>query len=116
MTTFSIGAVLSVTTGRTLAPVDEIHALLDYLTGDALMTHQLGRAITECQPDVRRQHPDLAAVEVPEFAGEEHVHRWVSEQSSRFGASRDVRPVPPGVHVFRDPLAELAEMLHGGER
>ena len=111
--TFSLGAVLSVITGRLLTEMSEVQALLDHMTGDVLFTHQIPRAMDECQPHLRRQHPDLAALAVPEFDGERHVRLWVQGQVATFGTQRDVEPLPEGVHVYRDPIAELVEKMGG---
>jgi hypothetical protein len=113
---FHIGDILSVTTGRLVAPnhMQAIYELLDFMTGDSNFTHQLPRVSQECAPELLRQHPDLANVEVPDEFGEpigESVDAWLAEQVATYGVWRDVAPLPRGVHVARDPLAELAEMV-----
>jgi hypothetical protein len=113
MRTFDLGDVLSVTTGRLVSRrgVDAMYDLLGYMTGDTLWTHQLPRAWEECSPALLAQHPDLADVPVPdEFDGEEHVWRWLAEQVTRYGKSREVRPLDPADHTSIDPLAELRMM------
>lgn len=107
---FHLGDVLSVTTGRLVAPghIGAVHALLDYLTGDTLFTHQLPRAMDECQPDLLRQHPQLADVPVPEsFDGEAHVLAWLAEQVAEHGEHLDVAPLSPGEHARIHPVDEL---------
>lgn len=104
---FDLGAILTVATGIVLAPVADVHELLDYMTGDQLFTHQLPRAMGECAPELLRQHPDLAAVDVPEFDGEASVLRWLDGQVARFGPRRAVTPLREGDHTRIDPIAEL---------
>jgi hypothetical protein len=110
---FHIGDILSITTGRLVAPghMSAVHEILDWMTGDALFTHQLPRASDECAPALRSQHPDLGAVEAPEFADPAHVDRWLGEQVDRFGEHRDVAPLAGGEHAVIDPIAELATMM-----
>jgi hypothetical protein len=107
---FGLGAVLSVTTGRVLAPVADIHEVLDFLTGDKLFTHQLPRAMCEVAPVVRAAHPELAGIEAPDFGNDGAVYSWVAEQVARFGPSVTLTAAPEA-HVVREPLAELAEMM-----
>lgn len=112
---FHLGAILSVTTGHLLAPsgISGVHELLDFMTGDTLFTHQLPRACDECAPALLAQHPQLAGIGVPEFTDPADVDPWVTRQAGRFGEQLPVAPLAPGVHEFKGPLTELAEMLGG---
>ncbi len=112
---FHLGDVLSVTTGRLVSPngVGGIYNILDWMTGESLMTHQLPRASRECEGPLLAQHPDLAAVVVPEdFGGsKERVMSWLAEQVAIFGEYREVAPLAAGDHTRIDPLTEL-RMMH----
>lgn len=108
---FHLGDVLSITTGRLVAPghVGAVYDLLSFMTGDNLFTHQLARAADECEPDLLRQHPQLAEIELPEqFEDEDHVETWLAEQAARYGEHLDVIPLARGDHTDIDPLQELA--------
>jgi hypothetical protein len=61
---FHIGDVLSIIPGRLISPdhVGGVYNILNWMTGDNLMTHQLPRASRECEPYLREQHPDLTSV------------------------------------------------------
>ena len=61
MKQFHISDVLSVTTGRLVSSrhIDGIYEILNFLTGDELFTHQLPRAMRECEPWLRMQFPQL---------------------------------------------------------
>jgi len=63
MKLFHIGDVLSVTTGRLVSSrhMEGIYELLNFLTGDNLFTHQLPRAMRECEPWLKTQYPQLMA-------------------------------------------------------
>lgn len=109
-----LGDVLSITTGRFFAPggFGDVHALLDFMTGDTLFTHQIPRACEECAPALLRQFPVLAEVQVPaEFPDTAAVDRWLAERVAEYGEHFDVAPLGEGEHEHRNPLAELAEML-----
>ena len=108
---FPLGVVLSVTTGILLAPFDELHEFLDFMTGDKLMTHQLPRATQECAPVLLRRHPHLASAVPPEsFTGRSDVERWVAEQARRLGEGVTVATLDPDDHTEIDPLVELQMM------
>ena len=104
---FHLGDILSITTGRLVSPrhMDGIYDLLNFMTGDSLFTHQLPRA---CEGPLLAQHPDLAAIEVPEeFSGEEGVRAWLAEQVARYGETRKVAPLHADDHTRIDPLTEM---------
>lgn len=113
---FHLGDVLTVTTGCLVSRdhVGGIYNILNWMTGDNLFTHQLPRAMDECQPHLKAQHPDLADVQVPEFDGDDRdeikaeVEAWLAAQVARFGEFRDVAPLNAGDHTVIDPLTELA--------
>jgi hypothetical protein len=113
--TFHLGDILSVTTGRLVSPrhMEGVHDILDWMTGDSLMTHQLPRAMDECQGPLLAQHQDLAAVEVPDDFGdsEEAVRSWLAEQVTAYGETREVAPLAGGEHARIDPIAELRTMI-----
>lgn len=106
--THSLGAILSVTTGRLLAPMSEVHALLDRMTGDVLYTHQLPRAAGECAPELLRQHPHLDGIEVPTLVSPDDYLDWVAAQEQRYGQELAVAPLDPADHTVIDPLSEMS--------
>ena len=109
---FSLGDVLCVSTGRLVSRrgMDAVYDVLNFLTRDNLFTHQLPRALRECQPWVIRQHPQLAAVDAS-AVNAENLETWLLEQEARFGSTLQLEPIPRDDHTVRDPLAEIAEMV-----
>jgi len=109
---FSLGDVLCVSTGRLVSRrgMDAVYDVLNFLTRDNLFTHQLPRALRECQPWVIRQHPQLAAVDAS-AVNAENLETWLLEQEARFGSTLQPEPIPRDDHTVRDPLAEIAEMV-----
>ena len=109
--TFHLGDILSVTTSRLVSPrhIDGVYDILNWMTGDDLMTHQLPRASRECEGPLLAQHPDLAAVVVPDgFGGSgERVEAWLAEQVAIYGEFREVTPLPAEDHTSIDPLDEM---------
>lgn len=109
---FHIGDILTVTTGIFCAPtgVGAIYNILGWMTGDDLMTHQLPRAGRECEADLKRQHPDLAAIVMPKFSGEAEGRAWLAEQVGIYGETRPVAPLAAADHTAIDPIAEAKMM------
>jgi len=115
---FHIGDVLSITTGKLLAPsgMDGIYSILNYMTNDNLFTHQLPRAMRECAPYLARQYPDLPNEEsdLPDFNGsKEAVTTYVQQQAVRFGEYLEVEPIPQDDHTYKDPITEAMELTSG---
>lgn len=104
---FSLGAVLSVTTGRLLCPLSELYDILGFMVDESLFTHQLPRVSRECEGPLLEQHPALRAVRVPDFDDEPAVHAWIAEQEAKYGAVLDVAPLTPENHTRIDPITEL---------
>ena len=118
--TFHLGDILSVTTSRLVSPrhIDGVYDILNWMTGDNLMTHQLPRACGECEGPLLTQHPDLAAIVTPETFGddpEQGVARWLAEQVAIYGETREVAPLAAEDHTVIDPLDELRAMKPDAE-
>lgn len=112
---FHLGDVLTVVTGRLLAPrgMAAVYDILCYMTQDDLYTHQLPRAREECAPDLLRQHPHLAEVTLGEVSPD-NVTQVLEGLSAEYGETLPVTPLPPHVHEYIDPASELAEKVHPG--
>lgn len=117
--TFHIGDILTVTTGKLVSPrhVDGIYDILNFMTGDSLFTHQLPRGMDECEPSLRAQFPDLAAIEITDdFGGsEERVKAWLAGQVAIHGETREVAPLHEDEHTRMDPITELHKMAPHAE-
>lgn len=110
---FHIGDILSITSGKLVSPthIGGVYGILGWMSGESLMTHQLPRVSEECAPFLKAQHPDLAAVVVPDTVNsEESLLFWLAEQTAIYGESRPVRPLRPEDHTEIDPFAEIAMM------
>jgi hypothetical protein len=112
VSTHHLGAILTVTTAIFVCPngVGGIYGLLNHMTSDNLMTHQLPRAADECRPHLLARYPQLADVQPPEFTDEAHVWRWLAEQCEQFGTWFEVTPMDAADHTVIDPVTELQMM------
>lgn len=113
---FDLADILSITTGRLLSHqhMGGVYEILNHLTGDDLMTHQLPRAADTCRPALIEQHPFLADLTPPD--GDVPLDRlmaWLAEAEEQYGYRLPVAPLAVWVH--RNPIEELVEMV-GADR
>ena len=114
---FHLGDVLSITTDCLVSPhhMDGVYDILNFMTGDNLFTHQLPRASDECKPYLLAQFPQLAEVDASSVNGENHV-QWLAKQVDKYGEMCEVKPIPKGAHQFKNPIAEVVEMMGGPKK
>ena len=112
MRTFHLGDILSVTTGKLIAPggIGAIYDILNYMTTDNLFTHQIPRACRECSPWLLRQHPQLSEIIVPTLDANTW-RAWLDEQVRKYGERLPVDPIPADDHDRKDPIQEVQEMV-----
>lgn len=110
---FHIGDLITVVEGHLVSPdhMTGIYNVVDFVTGQEHMTHQLPRAAREVTPWLLEQHPWLADITVPDgLGGEAGVREWLAPVIEQYGERHEVRPLPDGAYVGREPIAELQEM------
>jgi hypothetical protein len=122
---FHLGDLLSITDGRLLSPtgMGGVHRLVDFVTGEQHMTHQLPRTCDVVKAELLRQHSWLADVEPhwvmrdddpddPPGPMEQKVTvlEALWKLCAEYGEFHDVHPMPFGAYVGREPIAELQEM------
>ena len=134
---FHISDVLSVTTGRLVSSrhMDGIYEILNFLTGDNLFTHQLPRAMRECEPWLKSQFPylmpdspqmatllerlksDLAKAGQDRAKIQHVIFKWVGDvrQEAKPGeVLPEMLPVykmGEGMHTHIDPITEAQAMV-----
>lgn len=93
---FHLGDLLSITDDRLLSPdlIDGVYNILNWMTGDQLMTHQLPLAADAMKPDLLQQHPWLAEITVPDLHGEAEVVTWLATAVAEHGEQHEVAPAP----------------------
>lgn len=111
---FALAPILTVTTGKLLCEIGELYDILNFMTGDNLMTHQLPRAARACEPELLRQHPRLLT-EAPDYLNtKETVEFWVSGVASvmkpRTAWPWGLKVKPLDTWELKNPLIELQEM------
>jgi hypothetical protein len=109
--TFPLADILSITTGRLLSRrhMDGIYDILNFMTGDNLMTHQLPRAAGACRGPLLEQHPQLDGVEPPDGIDVPDLMAWLTNAEREYGESLPVAPAAGWEH--RDPVEELCDKV-----
>ena len=83
---FPIGHVLSVTTGKLLAPIDNLYKILDYMTGESLYTHELPEYSNKVKPYIFERYPELKEVD-DSSVNRDNWEMWLKEQEDKYGKS-----------------------------
>lgn len=110
---FHVADLVTITDGRLLSPrhMAAVYDVIDFVTGQPHMTHQLPRAMGTVRPELLRQHPWLADVEIPDgLSRMADVKAWAAWAAETYGEMHEVEQMPDGAYVGRDPIAELREM------
>lgn len=113
---FHLGDILSITTHALVSPdhMNGVYNILNHLTGDNLMTHQLPAAADQMTPVLVAQFPELAAIEAPEFADQEHVETWLAEQAAIYGEWHEVTAPTSAFWGEHDAMQEAVDMVGPG--
>ena len=113
---FHLGHILSITTDRLLSleGISGVYKIVDFMTGETHMTHQLPRAANACKPYLHRQFPWLKSIAVPTDISESNLQDFLSALASDpdiGGEWHQVSPIPAGEYTPMDPMEELFGML-----
>lgn len=112
---YGLDDILSITTGRLLSRrhMTGLYDILNHMTGDSLMTHQLPRAATVCGPVLLDQHPQLRGVTPPkgDDITQEELFAWLDRAEEEYGKTLPVQPVAPDAWESRNPIEELIDMV-----
>lgn len=108
--------LLSVTTGVLLSHdhIGGVYRVLNFLTDDSLMTHQLPAAVEVMRPVLLRQLPWLESLAAPKGVTTEELLAWRDWAETEYGTEHEVTAEPSawGEH---DPIQDLVDMV-GPER
>lgn len=117
---FHLGDILSITTGYLVSPdhIDGIYEILDFLTGDELMSHQLPLAVTAVESALFEQLPFLRNIVIEKgfkFEAPEEVTWWLEDLTQTYGEYHTVSAVPQlwGAH---DSMKDFLEVRAKGRK
>jgi hypothetical protein len=107
---FTLGQVLSVTTGRLVCTMEGLYSIMNFLTGENLFTHQLVRAFDPCKKYVFEQYPGLTGVDVSDVNKDNYMEK-LSKLAEVYGDVFQLSPMPKGYYEPKDAIVELSEMV-----
>lgn len=112
---FHIGDVLSITTGNlvSLDHIQGVYNILDWMTGEPLMTHQLGRASDVCKSVLEESFPVLAAVVFPTYlvgGDKDAIFTWVDTQGVLYGEWWSVPKLEECLYEVQSPFLEYIQI------
>jgi len=107
---FSLGQILSITHEKLMCSMGGVYEILNFMTQDNLYTHQLPRASRECKPWILRQHSRLMEISL-EDVNKDNWRDTLNVLEEEYGASLEIEAIPRDDHDFKEPLAELEEMV-----
>lgn len=109
---FKLEEVISAVRGVLLCDIGQIYEVLNFLTGDDLMTHQLPRAGKDVQPSVFAQHPFLKDLDLSRI----NKDTWKQELDLlKKEWPNELELTPMKDYMPKDPLEEIIEMKGGSE-
>lgn len=103
---FHIGAVLSITGERLVAPMDDVYAILNFLTNSELWTHQLPNAARKAKPWVLQQYPALASVD-DSGVTRDNWREWLAKQVEQYGETLEIEQMPPDDQLTTNPFRDI---------
>jgi hypothetical protein len=107
---FTTAAVLSAVMGRLLCEITKVYEVLTFLTGRGVYTHELGVAGELCYPEVLRQHPRLAEIDVSEVTPDNWREKLVQFELV-LGQTLSLTPIGWNVFAEKSPLDTLTEIV-----
>lgn len=112
---FPIDAVMSTVTGILVCEdgIGCVYEVLNWMTGESVMTHQIPRISREAQPVLLAMYPEMqAAIDEAEQVNGQNWREWLVTWTGRYGASIAVPVMNIAEHERIDPISELAEHAH----
>lgn len=108
--TFSLGTVLSMTTGTLLCSVEDLYAIASHLVGRDVFTHELPSCFRQCREPLLAQHPQLRAVTAEEVT-RDNWQQWLNGWIEQYGDSFEVAALESSDITNKHPLQTLAEVM-----
>ncbi len=106
---FHIGDVLSIVTGKVLSYdlMAGIYRILEFMTGDNLMTHQVVLAGEIARAVILEEYPELRTIDASRV-DTTNWREFVEVQSEKYGEFLVVPKIKNWVH--KDPIQEFIDM------
>jgi hypothetical protein len=107
---FTTGEIITAGLKKLCCPKDRLYAVMNFLTGDDLFSHQFPRAFQACEPWVKKQHPWLLELDESQ-CNPETWKEWLAEAERLFGKEHELEPLPLDLWKHCDPIKEAIELM-----
>ena len=130
---FPFADVLDIVIDRVIS--NGISKVLEFMTGDKLLSSQFPGVAEKCRPYLIKQHPLFDSKEMREAVADfderfkgigvkdkdiekrhQIVQDWLAVQIEKYGKTIKIKPIPPGAYKSKDPIEEAVEMMGGSEK
>lgn len=112
---FPIDSVMSTLTGFLVSErgIVCVYEVLNWMTGESVMTHQIPRISREARPVLLAEYPDMqAAIDEAEQVNGDNWLDWLATWRERYGTEIAVPVMNIAEHERIDPMSELVGMVH----
>ena len=110
--TFDLAEFISASTGMLVSDMDGVYNVLDFVTGEPLMTHQLPRASEVFKDVFFKENPQYAPIlEESKEVTTENWQDYLANWKARFGETITLKPLKAGQYTPKNPIEEMAEMM-----
>lgn len=108
---FPTADVLSTISGVLISKIDGVYAVLNWMTGESVFTHQIPRISREAAPVLLAKHGPFLQQAIDEAAQvtPENYQSWRDTWENRYGPAIAVPKFSVETHERIDPMSELAE-------
>lgn len=91
---FDLGAILNITSGRLFTNMDDIHEVLEYLTGNDMYKHMIPESAALAKAYCLLLHPELQGVgKDVKIKNQKDADKFVAEQKKIFGETLPLTPI-----------------------
>lgn len=109
---FTLAQILNITTGIFCSDdFGDVYDVLNFMTSDDLMTHQLPRAGEKVKPYILNRHPQLKAITQDMLYKKPDVKQIVKRLTQTYGNSFGLYPIDDSEYAPKEPMQELMDML-----
>jgi len=105
---FTLGQVLSITTGRLMCDIGGVYSILSHMTGQSLFTHQLPEAGRLCKPILLQAFPQLAGIELGDVNKDNYLDKCAA-LTAIHGDSFDCPTL--STWKYSDPIQSAIDMM-----
>jgi len=113
---FPLADVLSMTTGKLLAPIGNLYKVVGYISGadGNVWTHELPGLSKKYKPYILEKYPELKNVNA-DNVNRDNWKEFLNEQIEKYGKELVIPRIGKGRKEIENPIISLGKMMNGGK-